>query len=142
MAVTPPPQPHIAPIGPTNRYILLDDYTYEWDYEGERFRVVVSKSFEFDMASVPRIAWPLMSQFELGPAAFPHDWLYHHKGKLPAGSYQMKTDSGWENVPYEWPRRDVDRLFGRMMRESGVVPWRRRTAYIIVRLFGFCAWLT
>lgn len=142
MLDTAPAQPHITPVGNTNRYTLLIDYVYEWDFEGKRYRIVVPADYEFDMASVPRIAWPLISQFELGPAVVPHDWLYHHKGKLPAGSYQVKTESGWEGVRYEWPRKDVDRLFGRMMRESGVVPWRRRIAYLLVRLFGFCAWLT
>ena len=145
---TAPDWPDIRPLG-DDEYLLLKDYVYTWTHKGTKYRLVVPQGFVFDMASVPRIVWPLISPFDLGPAAVPHDWIYRFQGRLDDGSYQsfVKTTQGgfWEPLTgetYRWSRKNCDRLFGRMMRESAVPRWRRRAAYVAVRAFGIFAWLT
>lgn len=138
-----PPQPRLSPVGNTSRYVLVSDYVYEWEHEGRRQRLTVPEGFILDYASVPRLLWPLIGPFDLGPAAVPHDWIYRHRGRLPAGSHQTHQDGLWRDLSpdeYTWPRRDADRLFGRMMRESGVAGWKRRAAFLAVRAFGLRAW--
>lgn len=143
-----PAWPDIRPLG-EDTFLLLKDYVYDWIHEGSRYRICVPRGFIFDMASVPRIVWPLISPFGLGPAAVPHDWLYNKRGRLNDGSFQHfveTTDGGfWEpltGAPYRWTRKNTDRLFGRMMRESKVTTWKRRAAYLAVRAFGIIAWWT
>ncbi len=94
--------------------------------------ITVPQGFEFDLASVPRVFWPLISPFDLSIAGpLIHDFLYRHGGKPPAGSI----------VPLrEYTRRETDAVFRDIMREEGVAGWRRVAAYWAVRIFGRKAW--
>ena len=123
-----------------NRYRLFSEYILEWWHNGVLHRLIVPADFEIDMASVPRIVWPLISPFDLGNAAIPHDWFYHHSGAIPAGSHQIHTGTEWVDQLKPWSRQDADKLFARQMRETGVSKWRRRAAYRAVRLFGRGSW--
>lgn len=137
--MTPFPYPRVEPLG-GNRYRLFEPYVYRWEKDGERYRVVVPAGFTSDLASVPRLLWVVISPFDLGAAVVPHDWIYAHGGRVPAGSWQIGTGSGWADDERAWTRRETDRLFGRMMREVGVPRVRRRSAYLAVRLFGWVVW--
>lgn len=134
------PFPNVRILGP-RKYELVSDFIYEWDHNGERYRMTIPEEFQCDLASVPRIIWPLISPIDLAAASIPHDWLYAYRGVLPYWSYEMRvTDKYWVPVEHVWTRREADRLFGRMMRESHVPRWMRRAAFRAVRLFGRCAW--
>jgi len=134
------PQPLNIPTGDKS-YRLVADYTYEWVKAGVRRRITVPEGFDYDGASVPRFAWSICGLHPDGlirAAACIHDWLYEHKGELPYDSYQrLRWPDVWENVPKVWTRRNADRMFGRIMRESGIRKIRRRVAYLAVRGFGW-----
>jgi hypothetical protein len=134
-----PPPPRVEPLG-GNRYRLVEDYVYAWKKEGVHAMLVVPAGFECDLASVPRILWWYISPFDLGSAVVPHDWIYEHRGHLPAGSHLRLEEGIWVDVGLPWSRRDADRLFGRMMREANLRKRKRRRAYKAVRLFGWRAW--
>lgn len=90
--------------------------------------------YEFDLASVPRVAWPIIAPFELSILApLFHDLLYEFKGRLPADVVR----------PYRtFTRVEADDLFLRLMTLEGVSGWRRSLAYTAVRAAGLTYWNT
>lgn len=135
-------QPDVIPIL-NDRYRLRKSHSYYWEKNSYKYRLKVPSGFEYDGASVPRILWSITGILPDGlqrEAALFHDWLYHHKGCLPEGSYQTLKPQGWLDVKKCWTRKNSDRLFGRHMREAGVPKRRRRMAFIAVRVFGRKAW--
>ena len=139
-------QPRISPHPLIIGYYLLDeDFVYKWVGDGFNRKLIIPKGFVFDLASVPRIFW---TPTGISPdrlrwtAPLIHDFLYEHKGKLPAGSYFWQPRGGWEEDKTEWTRKNADRLFCRIMREDGIKRWKRRMAYRAVRLGGYIAWKT
>lgn len=85
----------------------------------------------FDLSSVPRVFWFAVAPNELGvKPPLVHDWLYRHGGEAP-------TVSG--NV-VKYTRAQADKLFSDLIREEGVPEWKRRVAYIAVRIGGWRSW--
>jgi hypothetical protein len=125
-------------------YRLVEDYTYAWTKGEFDYRITVPTGFTYDGASVPRVAWTVSGIRPDGlirAAALIHDWIYNFKGLLPEGSHEFLDAEGrWQTVYGRWSREDTDRLFGRIMRESGVPKFKRRMAYRAVRLFGWLYW--
>lgn len=110
-------------------WVLEVGYTYE-DEDGEHL-IWIPRGFVFDLASVPRLVWPLIAPFELSIAApLVHDWLYRYAGSMPAGGHALRA----------YTRRDADLLFRRIMERERVPGWRRVLAYAAVRAFGGFAW--
>jgi hypothetical protein len=90
--------------------------------------------FDFDLASIPRILWPLLASHELGVLApLCHDWLYRHGGVPPWGTISPATRR-------TYTRAETDKLFLRQMKEDGVGWFRRNAAYAAVRAFGASSW--
>ena len=99
----------------------------EWRCEVEDYLIVIDSGFGWDLASIPRVLFPVVNKDELGIIApLVHDWLYQHRGLIKFHS------------PVS--RREADRLFRVLMREDGVGPIRRKAAWLAVRLFGWLAW--
>ena len=136
------PQPLNIPLS-KKYYKLVEDYGYRWTHDGSAYRIQVPAGFIYDGASVPRLLW---SVFGLRPdgliraAALVHDWIYRFAGQLPRGRFQRQVDGAWADVDGGWSRYDTDRLFGRMMRETGVSQFRRRCAFLAVHWFGHSGW--
>lgn len=107
-------------------------HDFEWEHEGQRFRV--RAPFDFDLASVPRVVWPVIGPHELGIISpLLHDWLYRCGGVAP-------PDFGWLTPDRTYTRGEADRLFLSTMKREGV-PWlRRNVAYAAVRAFGRGSW--
>ena len=122
------PAPILTYIGPGNVWRLEDDYSYR----DSEFVITVPEGFRFDLASIPRAFWWLISPFELSIAApLLHDFLYQHAGAPPAGSIDPL---------HVYSRADADRLFLEVMESEGVHGWRRGPAYAAVRAFGWLGW--
>lgn len=125
---------------------LLEVARYTWwnplgapDPERDLLRLEVPEGFTHDFASVPRVLWMLISPLDLGLASLFHDWLYRAGGRVTTLRWD-RTDGRWDPVEDPWSRRYADELFARMMREQGVPKWRRRAAYLAVRLAGGSSW--
>lgn len=107
-------------------------------------RVLVPAGFTYDGASVPRLAWTITGirpDGLLRAAAAVHDWFYRNRGNLPEGCHTFRiNEMEWQSVIGRWNRKDCDRLFGRMMREAGVSPFKRKLAYLAVRALGGWSW--
>jgi hypothetical protein len=96
------------------RWILEGDYTYRG--------VTVPHLFQFDLSSIPRLAWPVVAPFELSVVApLIHDWLYCNDGVI----------TGWT-----FTRLQADAMFYDIMVDEGVSRWRAGAAYRAVRTFG------
>jgi len=122
------PSPVVTYIGPGNVWRLEEDYSYQ---DGDH-TITVPAGFEFDLASIPRAFWWLISPFELSIAApLLHDFLYQHKGDPPPGSIVP---------PRTYSRAEADDLFRTVMEQEGVPAWRRSLAYAGVRAFGWLGW--
>lgn len=107
---------------------LEHDYVYQ---DGDT-AILVPGGFRFDLSSVPRILWFMLSSFELGIAApLLHDFLYRNGGKALNGSIEP---------PRTYSRAEVDRMFRAIMEAEGVAVWRRLPAYLAVRALGGSAW--
>ena len=120
--------PVVTYIGPGNVWRLEEAYEYR---DGENL-ITVPEGFRFDLASIPRIFWFLISPFELSIAApLVHDFLYAHDGDPPAGSIEP---------PRVYSRKEADQLFRTIMEIEGVPGWRRTPAYWAVRGFGWIGW--
>ena len=99
--------------------------------------LIAPKGYKFDLASVPRPLWSLISPFDLSTLApLFHDLVYEFKGNMPSADYA---------APFPAPRftqRDADDLFLRLMVAEGVSWWRRNAAYAAVRAAGWAYWNT
>lgn len=125
-------------------YRLVAPYCYDWEHQKNTYRLEVPAGFIYDGASVPRIVWTLSGLRPDGlirAAATVHDFMYHHKGQLPSGSVRkLENPYSQIQVSLPWSRKNADKLFARMMREAGVSKYRRRLAYLAVRVFGRIWW--
>lgn len=109
-----PPEVTYRPASDT--WILMDP----WECRVNGVGVSVPAGFRFDLASIPRILWPLVAPFELSIAApLVHDYLY-----------RTQTTT----------RRAADRFFRVIMEEERVGWLRRWAAWFGVRAFGWLAW--
>jgi hypothetical protein len=105
--------------------VTYDCDTGQWTLENtvEVLGVLVPAGFTFDLASIPRLLWPIIGPFELSiEAPLLHDYLYRNGG---LGTFS---------------RADVDAMFLDLMRSEEVARWRRWAAWLAVRLFGWAAW--
>ena len=120
--------PVVTYIGPGNVWRLAEAYEFR---DGGNL-ITVPEGFRFDLASIPRVFWWLISPFELSVAApLVHDFLYAYDGDPPAGSIEP---------PRVYTRKEADQLFLRIMEIEGVPGWRRIPAYWAVRGFGWIGW--
>jgi hypothetical protein len=81
--------------------------------------VTVPAGFETDLASIPRIAWPVISPMKsyLVQPAILHDWMYH--------------------VSCGYSRYESDVIFYEAMRVEGVSGFKAGLIYYAVRWFGW-----
>ena len=131
-------------------YQLTRDYPVIWTHENQWHKITVPAGFVCDGNSVPWFARPLIpGDWTLGiEAVLAHDFIYARKGRLHEREHLVEAKKGIWIDPLHigagfrraWSRRDADRLFARLMRESGVLRWRRRAAYRAVRLAVWHGW--
>jgi len=111
------------------KWVLRDDWSLAVD-DGNTF-INIPAGFTFDLSSVPRPVWGILSNSDLGiDAPLTHDWLYQHGGRPPGTVPPTRT----------FTRAEADYLFYALATIDGVPRWRRVIAYLAVRLFGFWAW--
>lgn len=120
-------------------WVVMFEYNLELPITGDRLglQFKIPQNFEFDLASIPRILWPLIGSFELSIVApLIHDYFYATKG---AGFHHKAFDSLGES-PYPEDRLVTrffaDKLFLELMLMEGVTPWKAKAAYHAVRMFG------
>ena len=80
---------------------------------------IIPANFETDLASIPKIAWPIMApaHSSLIRAAIVHDWFYR------------KT--------CDFTRQETDLIFYHILRNDGVSVVRASIMYYAVRWFGW-----
>lgn len=102
------------------KWVLFDSFEYHiGSYPSEEI-IIVPNKFVTDLASVPRILWPILPPFgKYGKAAVLHDFLY-------ASGYKT--------------RKHCDQVFLEAMEVLNVPKWKRIPMYLAVRLFGFRAY--
>lgn len=96
----------------------------------------IPQNFEFDLASVPRILWSLISSFELSLVApLIHDYLYRFQG-TPVHHRVVNPEAPQEEYYMNLTRKQADDLFYDLMIREGVVPWKAKAAHRAVRWFA------
>lgn len=120
--------------GSSRLYELEEPFPIEYENKGERWRFWLTPPWRYDLASIPRIFWPIISPRELGfepPAG--HDEGIYKRGVLYFERWNEEFES-WQN--YGWvplTRKELDKIFAILMRQHGVPKLRRRAAYLAVR---------
>lgn len=114
-------------------------------YLAEEFRInnddidlLVFKDFKYDGASVPRWAWTLSGLRPDGllrAAALIHDIIYI-SGGMPTRSLKSSYYRMSFKKKLILNRKDADKIFLKIMIESGVKKWRAKMAYRAVRIGG------
>jgi hypothetical protein len=102
-------------------YELVEPLTVVMEVGIGEIRITVPAGFVTDLATVPRVLWPLMApsgQHQL--AAIVHDYLYQCVGAVS--------------------RFLADAIFRDLMAHLDVPLWRRVSAYYAVRAFGGRHW--
>lgn len=103
------------PKDPDN-WILVEDFRYK---ENDVV-TTIPKGFVTDFASIPRVFWSVINPTELGDAGpIKHDWKYRNG---------IGT------------RAQADKAFLADMEDDGIGWWKRKTAYGMVRAFGWGSW--
>jgi hypothetical protein len=127
-------QPDIEPIK-GGRYRLRENFVYKCEIAPRIVRIFINKGFEYDGASVPRMAWSLSGLRPDGlirAAALVHDWLYTNHYS------EYQTTRGFNKIGC--CRKEADDIFLKIMLEAGMKKYRAKTAYWAVRMFGRAAW--
>lgn len=102
---------------PRRRWMVYEKFEYHVGQLGSGIVIRVPKGFETDLASVPRIFWPILPPHGYyGKAAVIHDYCYEN----------AIEDRKW-----------ADDLFFEAMGVLGVPQWKRLMIYWGVRLFGW-----
>lgn len=115
--------PAILEIVGSNRWRLVEPFEYHVGAYPSDEVIRVPAGFETDLASIPRLFWPLWPpQGRYAKAAILHDWLY---AQGPAGD--------------EAARRRADAIFLEAMAVLGCPIGQRYPIYAAVRLFGASA---
>lgn len=142
------PQPNNRPIS-DDEYELVEDYEYHYSTHGGSYfyKFIVPAGFVYDGASSPRSLWSLSGVRPDGLIRAPalvHDYLYEYRGKPPVGKWLYYNDNSGQWRPMapqaELSRKDVDKIFGRMMSEVGMPNRQIKLAYWAVRKFGQSYW--
>lgn len=127
--------------GSTSIMELSHPYPIVWQYKGSWYRFWVPAGFRCDVASIPRIFWPLVSPTELGfEAPLAHDYLISVQGKVELEWFYEGTKRFRPQPDCEpFTRAQSDRLFCYLMRERKppIPRWKRRWAFRIVRAYGW-----
>lgn len=136
--------PDVGQRGPGNDWELRERWVYRWRARNRDWRIILKQGFAFE-PSVPRPLWGLVSPVETLTASAPHDFIYRYRGLIPPagaeGRLEVRGDDGkWTPYTEQVPRRNADRLFGRILKEQGVSRWRRWLAFKAVHWFGWAWW--
>lgn len=141
-------QPLITPIN-EKQYILEQDYTAKWTTKkGDTVGVTIQAGFVYDGASVPRVFWSLVGIHPDGlmrAASLVHDYLYVYKGNPPMlkdgyGAFIEGAKGIKHGAILRMSRKQVDDLFLRMLKDSGLSWSKRNAAYLGVRAGGWVYW--
>jgi hypothetical protein len=117
-------------------YYLTEAYSFEWDHNGNRYRLFIPEAFPFDGATMPWLLRIFVGRWALGfVAPLVHDWLHFEDGKVIADVWTVR---GWDTLGLvEFTRRDADRLFFRILSNDNSLPrWKRRMAFKLVRAWS------
>lgn len=99
----------------------IDDYLY---LTADNVAIHIQAGFLFDLASIPRVLWAVVSSFELGvESALVHDYLYSTKG-----------------LHGRFTRAECDGIFYQIMAQLDIDIFIRAAAYRAVRDFGASHW--
>lgn len=102
-------------------YELTEPLTVVMEVGSGQLRITVPAGFVTDLATVPRVLWPLMAPYGKHQlAAIVHDYLYQCVGDVS--------------------RFLADAIFRDLMAHLDVPLWRRVLAYYAVRFFGGRHW--
>lgn len=130
------PPVYVTYLAMNKTWLLLADYrlVYE-DKQGKRLiEFLIPIGFEFDLASIPRFLWSIISSFELSIAApLIHDYLYRFEGN---NKHHRATSPTPGLISQRISRKRADEIFYDIMIMEGVPKWKAVAAFRAVRWFA------
>lgn len=125
-----------------NMWELMENITIKKMYldDNNEYELFIEKGFLFDLASVPRILWPLIAPFELSIIApLVHDYLYILKGRLYLKG-NILSNKSQDSTIYKITRDQADSIFLAHMRDEKIGKIKSKLAYWAVNFFGWKYW--
>jgi Protein of unknown function (DUF1353) len=105
------------------RWLLTDDLAYQTNLLHGIF--IAPRGFQTDLASIPRILWPIAPKVDLyDAAAVIHDAAYAH-ALVTADGERVELVKVW-----------ADLIFREAILSCGVSEWRAHLMYLAVKRFG------
>ncbi len=108
---------HLEPKTLSGKWATVDPLSYEIGCKGSGLTITVPDGFETDLASIPRLLWPIFAPHDprYAAAAVVHDYLYRWDG---------------------FTKVAADAVFYEAMRVLNVPRWRALIMYFAVRLWN------
>lgn len=133
MITTPLPPVYVTYDTRRKVWVLMFEYVITLDLQDDMpIEFKIPQNFEFDLASIPRIIWPLIGSFELSLVApLIHDYLYQFHGEPKHHRHASHT---WFKPVLT--RAEADSIFLDLMLAEKVTSWKAKAAYRAVRLFA------
>lgn len=109
----------------TEQWVVDNPFIWQIDKLGQSPAYIrVPSGYQTDLASVPRFFWRVFHPAQHPEASVPHDAIY----------------SGATLTLRIFTRREADDLFLDILTEMGASWFKRRSAWLAVRMFGGARW--
>lgn len=114
---------------------LNEDVPVKFDHRKNIVAIVVERGFECDLASIPAILRPYVSNddYRVRTPSILHDYLYKKRGMVVHATF-----SWVKNIKLS--RKDCDRLFCEALRFYGMSKTKAWLMWLAVRVGGWKAW--
>lgn len=137
-----------AVIGSKRRYIVLEDYCFQWGENRNLYRRTVfahpetcaitpdKEGCTTDLKSSPDFAAAIGFD-HAGPGdggAVPHDDDYFHLGVFPPGAFQVLKDGAWVDCDEKYTRLRADKLYRRRCILGGMPVWKANIEFLALRV--------
>lgn len=111
--------------GKLKKWILKEDYVFEWGTALVRERVTVFATFSYNKADVPWVLQKLIpSDKEMEACSLPHDAMCREKGVQTPGVWMHEimivSEGVWKQDQSRWKRWETDDFCGFMAKCAGV----------------------
>jgi hypothetical protein len=123
------------------KWVLTDPLWFGLEGATGPHWLIVPKSFETDLASVPWPASLFVRPSDVHPAGpVVHDWLYRRSGSVFMHQLDLVTGEPFAVKTPVFTRKQADDIFRTILLETGTTRWKAALLHRAVRIGGGKGW--